>query len=94
VALAEPSLLLTSAYSVPLKETHCPLTPYSDGSWYLRVDGFVYVFVYVCVKPAAGRAIQQYVDATQMPYVTVTLTPIAGIHAQEAHLVLQQHVRE
>jgi hypothetical protein len=83
VTLAEPSILLSITYSASLKETHCELTHYPDGSWYFRVGNFVNFYV----VPASGRTVQQYVGATRTPYETVTLTPIAGVHAQEAYLV-------
>jgi hypothetical protein len=86
VTVTEPSMLLSITYPASLKETHCALTGFSDGSWLFRVGNFLDVYA----VPAAGRTVEQYVDAKKFPYETVTLSAITVRQAQEADLVQVQ----
>jgi hypothetical protein len=86
VTVAAPSILLAITYPTSLTETHCVLSGFSDGSWLFRVGNFVDVYA----VPAAGRTVQQYVDAKKMSYETVTLSAITARQALEAYLVQVQ----
>ncbi len=86
VTVTAPSILLAITYPASLTETHCALSGFSDGSWLFRVGNFVDVYA----VPAAGRTVQQYVDAKKMSYESVTLSAITVRQAQEAYLVQVQ----
>lgn len=86
VTVSESAILLNITYSAVVHEADCALMGYSNGQELFQLGNLMDVYA----EPAAGRTIQQYVDAKKMPYETITLSPVTVRQAQEAYLVQVQ----